>query len=54
MYSEWAAASRQATGGGSPPEWVPSLQAGNQSEQGLYLFLAPFGHGDIMTFHPTG
>ncbi|WP_257798125.1 hypothetical protein [Nostoc edaphicum] len=21
------------------PEWVPSLEAGNQSEQGLYLFL---------------
>ncbi|QMS89145.1 hypothetical protein HUN01_16740 [Nostoc edaphicum CCNP1411] len=25
------------------PEWIPSLQAGNQSEQGLYLFLVPFG-----------
>ncbi|RCJ30151.1 hypothetical protein A6V25_15230 [Nostoc sp. ATCC 53789] len=24
------------------PEWISSLQAGNQSEQGLYLFLVPF------------
>jgi hypothetical protein len=29
----------------APPEWVPSLEAGNQLEQGLYLFLVPFGIG---------
>jgi hypothetical protein len=29
----------------SLPEWVPSLEAGNQSIQGLYLFLVPFGIG---------
>ncbi|MEH1983094.1 MAG: hypothetical protein V7L27_28155 [Nostoc sp.] len=26
----------------SLPEWVPSLEAGNQSGQGLYLNLVPF------------
>ncbi|MEH1979558.1 MAG: hypothetical protein V7L27_09890 [Nostoc sp.] len=28
----------------SLPESVPSLEAGNQSGQGLYLFLVPFGY----------
>ncbi|MEH1980795.1 transposase [Nostoc sp.] len=28
----------------SLPESVPSLEAGNQSGQGLYLFLVPFTH----------
>ncbi|MHC5857961.1 hypothetical protein [Nostoc sp.] len=44
MYSEWAAASGQERGGGSPPEWVPSLEARKQSVQGLYLNLVPFGY----------
>ncbi|WP_292766204.1 hypothetical protein [Nostoc sp. NOS(2021)] len=42
MYSKRAAASGQERGGGSPPGWVPSLQAGNQLGQGLYLNLVPF------------
>ncbi|MBN3946932.1 MAG: hypothetical protein HWQ38_10735 [Nostoc sp. NMS7] len=28
------------------PEWVPSLEAGNQSEKGLYFFLVPF-HSEL-------